>query len=183
MLQLLWILLYHSHCVASELSSVILSIFQFSSLLQTLETTDVDRFNFLRFFFNTSSISGNIPMVSTIVNTRLNSLLFILVVIVVVVFPLKDVFFHRSLSDSKSLQVFRILLSIIFSCGLDELDSSTNRQFTQSLFQVLRDWTKSHDNDWYHRQYVPPLFPQAGKVQFFAFSHFNTGLLTRQNSQ
>ena len=66
---------------------------------------------------------------------------------------------HWSLSNSKSPQVSRILLSILAHLfSLFDLHSSSYFQVLQSQYQSFGDYTKCANYDWYHRYFHIPLF-------------------------
>ena len=62
--------------------------------------------------------------------------------------------FYWSLSDSKSPQFSRTLLSILADLSnavVWSLHSSSNLQIFQSLNQFFSDYTKPANYNWYHR--------------------------------
>ena len=82
--------------------------------------------------------------------------------------------FLWSLSDSKSPQVFRTLLSILNNLNNAVvwlgLPSSSYFQILQSLYQSFGDCTKSTNYNWYHRNFhVPQFFQFPGNSVFFQF--------------
>ena len=89
--------------------------------------------------------------------------------------------FHWRLSDNKSSQVSRTLLSILAylsnGCSLDSLHSSRYFQVLQSLYSAFDDCTKSTNYSWYDRHFhVPQFFQFPSKVQvlivLFTFFQF-----------
>ena len=70
-------------------------------------------------------------------------------------------------------------------CGLHGLNSSSDLQFCQPLFQAFRDCSLYAKYYWYHYYlHVPQLLYLSGKIQvfvsLFAFFHFHS-MLEQQN--
>ena len=68
---------------------------------------------------------------------------------------------HWSLSDCKSLQIYKNIFSIQWRCNLDGILSSSNFQVLQSLYQSFGDYTKSTSYNWHHRHFHVPVFSFA----------------------
>ena len=79
---------------------------------------------------------------------------------------------HWSLSNSKSPQLFRTLLSILadLSSGMDSLNYFSIFQCNQFLFWSFQYCTEGSHKYWYYcHLHVQWFFQLFGKVEFFAF--------------
>ena len=89
--------------------------------------------------------------------------------------------FHRTLSDSKSPQVFRTLLSILAVLKNTVVWMVSYRCTHSQLLQSFGDCTKRTDYHWYHRHFhIPQFFLFSSKVKvlnsLFACFQFYSGL-------
>ena len=61
------------------------------------------------------------------------------------------------------------------SCSLDGLDSSTDFQLLQSLYQSFGDWSKCTNYNWYnHPLHVPQLFSSWARSKYLSLFYFSS---------
>ena len=85
-------------------------------------------------------------------------------------YQLTPVGFHWNRSANKSSLVSRTFIGILTeskqSCKLNDLDSSSDFHFLQSLFGTFWDHSRCSNHNWYHRHsHVQQLFQFSGKLK------------------